>query len=84
MPQTQPLPGAPAARRLLAPLVLMGAAAVLAPGCQQDEISHYQAPKSESVMPAATVGEHGPVRLLAAILHHADRTWFFKMTGPPP
>jgi hypothetical protein len=62
----------------------MGAAALLAAGCQQDEIEHYRAPKSELALPATAPGEGKPVRLLAAILHHGDRTWFFKMTGPPP
>jgi hypothetical protein len=37
-------------------------------GCQQDEITHYQVPKTET-------------RLLAAIVPHGDRTWFFKLTG---
>lgn len=85
MPRSHLPPGAAAARRLLAPVVLAAAAGLLALGCQQDEIRHYQAPKSEAVMPeAGHTGAHNPVRLLAAILHHGDRTWFFKMTGPPP
>jgi hypothetical protein len=38
-------------------------------GCQSDEIAHYQVAKTET-------------RLLAAIVPHGDRTWFFKLTGP--
>jgi hypothetical protein len=51
-------------------------------GCQQDEVRRYQAPKSEAPAAGATA-EEGPVRLLAAVVPHGDRTWFFKLTGPP-
>ena len=64
-------------------LLLCGAAGLLLLGCRQDEIRHYQAPKSEP-LPVAAAGDEGPVRLLAAIVPHGDRTWFFKLTGPPP
>jgi hypothetical protein len=60
--------------------ILFGLAAGLA-GCQNDEIRHYQAPKDEPVQ-AAVKGDHGPVRLLAAIVPHGDRTWYFKLSGP--
>jgi hypothetical protein len=42
-------------------------------GCQgQDEIRHYQ------------VEREAPPRLLAAILPHGDRVWFFTAKGPAP
>jgi hypothetical protein len=51
-------------------LALCGLAALLLLGCRQDEIEHYTAPRSE------------PQVLLAAIVPHGGRTWFFKLTGP--
>jgi hypothetical protein len=63
-------------------LALCGATALLLLGCRQDQIEHYQAPKSEPLVLAGGQDE-GPVRLLAAIVPHGDRTWFFKLTGPP-
>lgn len=54
--------------------------AVLAGGCQQEEISHYHAPKGEPAA-RADAGESNPTRLLAAIIKHGERTWFFKLTG---
>jgi hypothetical protein len=60
--------------------IVFGLAAALA-GCQNDEIQHYQAPKEESVH-ASAKADASPVRLLAAIIPHGDRTWFFKLSGP--
>src|SRR5262249_43723522 len=51
---------------------LCGLAAVVL-GCQNnDEIRRYQVPRE------------APPRMLAAILPHGERTWFFKLTGPAP
>ncbi len=47
-----------------------GLAAMLLLGCQYDEIRSYRVSKPEAT------------RLLAAIMPHADQTWFFKLTGP--
>jgi hypothetical protein len=63
-------------------LALCGAAALLVLGCQQDEIASYRAPKSEPLALGSGQDE-GPVRLLAAIVPHGGRTWFFKLSGPP-
>jgi hypothetical protein len=51
-------------------LLLVGLAAALLAGCQQDEIRTYTVPKAEMT------------RLLGAILPHDDSTWFFKVSGP--
>ena len=58
--------------------VLVGLAVPLFSGCQQgEEIRRYQVPKP------LTFPEPPPkVRLLAAIVPHGERTWFFKLTGP--
>jgi hypothetical protein len=56
-------------------VVALGLAGCPAP----DEITHYQAPKSEPVLAAAP---SGPVRLVVATVPHEDQTWFFKLTGP--
>jgi hypothetical protein len=51
-------------------------------GCQQQEqgIIHYKAPHAVDVDDDA--GAAANVRLLAAMVPHADRTWFFKLEGP--
>jgi hypothetical protein len=46
-----------------------GFAVILIVGCQQDEIRSYTVPKQE-------------LRMLAAVVPHGDRTWYFKLTGP--
>src|SRR5438067_1529383 len=51
-------------------MILCGVAALLLLGCQQDEIRSYRVPKPEAT------------RLLAVIIPHGDRTWFFKLMGP--
>jgi hypothetical protein len=60
--------------------IALGLVAALA-GCQNDEIRHYQAPKDEPIH-AAAKADHGPVRLLAVMVPHRDRTWYFKLSGP--
>src|SRR5262249_30916108 len=49
--------------------LLVGLAAALIVGCQQDEIRTYQVAKAEKT------------RLLGAILPHGDSTWFIKLSG---
>jgi hypothetical protein len=53
--------------------LLCATAALLAGGCQSDEIAVVHVPKSEA-----------KVRLLAAMVleHDFDRVWFFKLEGP--
>jgi hypothetical protein len=79
-PEMARLPVIGIGRPRLGLLALCGLAALL--GCRQDEIQHYTAPKSEPLVLGSGQDE-GPVRLLAAIVPHGDRTWFFKLTGPP-
>jgi hypothetical protein len=47
----------------------VGISALLLIGCQNDEIRSYTVPKQE-------------VRMLAAIVPHGERTWYFKLSGP--
>jgi hypothetical protein len=49
-----------------------GLAALVCAGCQEDEVRHYQVPKVDTSK-----------RLLAAIFSQGERTWFFKLVGPP-
>jgi hypothetical protein len=63
-------------RRRLLPLaglcwLVCGAAALLSAGCQSDEIEARHVPKPTST-----------VRLLAVMLPHKERVWFFKLEGP--
>jgi hypothetical protein len=53
--------------------ICCGLAAMLIVGCQSDEIRSYRVPRPEA-KPAT--------RLLAVIIPHGDRTWFFKLVGP--
>lgn len=48
-------------------------AALVLLGCEEEKIRHYRAPKLDT---------QPKVRLLAAIVPHRDRTWFFKLVGP--
>ncbi len=51
-----------------------GLAMLLLAGCHEDEtISHYQVPRE---------GGEAKVRLLGAMVPHAERIWFFKLAGP--
>jgi hypothetical protein len=50
-------------------LIGTGLAAALCTGCQEDPIRQFDAPKPDE-------------RLLAAMLPHGDRVWFFKLRGP--
>jgi hypothetical protein len=54
-------------------VIVCGLAAMLLSGCQNDEIRSYRVAKPEA-KPAT--------RLLAMIIPHGDRTWFFKLVGP--
>jgi hypothetical protein len=56
-------------------VIICGLAAMFLLGCQNDEIRSYRVPKPEA-KPAT--------RLLAVIIPHGDRTWFFKLVGPGP
>ena len=52
-------------------------------GCGEDEIRHYKAARLEQPKPAAKARvPMGEQRLLAAIIPHGERTWFFKLVGP--
>jgi hypothetical protein len=62
----------------------LGLAACLVFGCEKDEIRSYQVPRVNT--PRREVPSEAPkreVRMLAAILPHGDRTWYFKLTGAP-
>jgi hypothetical protein len=50
-------------------------------GCEKDEIRHYQVSRLE--IPPEAQAASVPTRMLTAILPQRDRTWFFKLTGPP-
>src|SRR5439155_12950822 len=52
-------------------------------GCQKDEISHYQVPRLEIPPQEKQAGALVPLRIITAIFPQKDRTWFFKLTGPP-
>ena len=63
-------------------LFLCGIFLLAGTGCEKDEIRKYQVAKNEPAAPVAGKGDKQPVRLLAAILPHAEKTWFFKLMGP--
>lgn len=58
-------------------LALLPLAAALA-GCEEPQITHYKVPKPEAVYER----NHARSRMLAAIVPHGPRAWFFKLTGP--
>ena len=61
---------------LLCPITILA-------GCADEEIRHYKAARLEQPKPAAKARmPMGEQRLLAAIIPHDDRTWFFKLVGP--
>jgi len=53
-------------------VVICGLTAALSLGCQNEEIRSYRVPKPEAT------------RLLAVIIPHGEKTWFFKLVGPAP
>jgi hypothetical protein len=52
-------------------------------GCQYDEIHSYRVHKPEAKPHNASLPGRD-TRLLAVIIPHGDRTWFFKLVGPAP
>jgi len=57
--------------------------AILAAGCQDDEIQSYRVPKPETIQLASQPKETAqPQRFLGVIALHGERTWFFKLVGP--
>src|SRR6266851_3251556 len=52
-------------------------------GCEKDEIRRYQVSRLEIPPDAQAQAVPVPTRMLSAILPQRDRTWFFKLTGPP-
>jgi hypothetical protein len=54
-------------------------------GCEKDEIRHYQAARLEIPPDALAPSVPVPTRMLTAIFPqpNQERTWFFKLTGPP-
>jgi hypothetical protein len=52
-------------------------------GCYDEEIRHYKVPR-EQVRPSVSPADRLAIRLLAAIVPHNERTWFFKLVGPAP
>src|SRR5690242_17936349 len=71
------LPMAPCTGRLIGLALFLFTLA----GCSQDEITQYRAPKDPPLPKWA--GERGPrQRMLAAIISHDEKTWFFKFIGP--
>lgn len=72
------------ARRVpnLPPWTLL-ASIMLVAGCGTEEIKHYRVAHLEQSQPQSRPRPvAGNRRLLAAIIPHADRTWFFKLMGP--
>jgi hypothetical protein len=61
---------------------LLALALVAIVGCQKDEISHYQVPRLEIPAQEKPAGAQ-PLRMITAIFPQQDRTWFFKVSGPP-
>jgi hypothetical protein len=59
-------------------LIVSGLAALLALGCQEDEIRHYRVPRAAETGPPAA----SPTRLLAAIFPRAEESWVFRLSGP--
>lgn len=55
---------------LLLPLLLLA-------GCDRDEVTHYQVPRAPE-----SIADKPKVRLLGAIVPHADDAWVFKLVGP--
>jgi len=53
------------------PAFLAGIFLLAVAGCRDDEIRHYQVPRTESTP-----------RMLAAVLPTPDKVWFIKLTGP--
>lgn len=52
-------------------VIVCGLGAVIAAGCRDDEIRHYQVPRGEPT-----------TRLLGAIFPQGESTWFLKLVGP--
>src|SRR5262249_34146214 len=52
-----------------------GFAIILFSGCQSDEIQTYTVPRTEAAQREQ--------RMLAAIVPHGDKTWYFKLVGSP-
>lgn len=48
-------------------------------GCGREGIEHYRVERIAAAKPA----EKTPQRMLGAVIPHGNRTWFFKLTGPP-
>ncbi|MCA9114295.1 MAG: hypothetical protein KDA79_04365 [Planctomycetaceae bacterium] len=66
---------------MLAPLLLLCTMAGF--GCQQEEsISRYRVARLESQPAAGDMTPSAPQRMLAAVVPHEDRAWFFKIMGP--
>lgn len=62
------------------------ALALLLPGCKEESIHSYVAPKAKPISmtpPMTASGPAEPTRMLAAILRQPEKTWFFKLTAPP-
>jgi hypothetical protein len=49
--------------------------------CQEEKIRHYQVARTETARPQAN-GGRAPDQMLAAIVPHGERNWFFKLLGP--
>lgn len=58
-------------------------------GCEKEEIEHRRVPHIEMKLPEAPMAGRGmrgassSGRMLAVMVPHGDRTWFFKVQGPP-
>jgi len=52
--------------------------ALLAAGCDKDEITHYKVPK----LTEAPEPERPKAQLLGAIVPHGEEEWYFKLVGP--
>ncbi len=60
-------------------IVLATALAVV--GCQEEAIRRYEVPRAAAPAEAPTTGQP-QVRMIVAMVPHAERTWFFKLLGP--
>ena len=56
---------------------------VLLVGCDRDDIRRYRVARIEALEQKGDSHGGGSIqRMIAAIIPHGDRTWFFKLLGP--
>lgn len=63
--------------------LLFSASVVVASGCKQDDtITSYHVSKEHPTVTAERGTDQPQDRMLAAMIPHGEKTWFFKVTGP--